>query len=526
MALVLWLAPSLLTAALALAAHDLSPTRAPGEMVAKLIIASVALTAVLYDLRHGATIPTRVKQAVALLLSCAALVAHFQQPAGGYPAGFHVPALYHDYIGAKYFPELRYDGLYDCTTLAQDEAGRVNVPTGFIDLRTELSAADFYVRDLRSFTLLPASHVLKRDAPCRARFSTERWQQFKDDVLLFRAEVRWEVWKAMQTDRGFSASPFRVAVAQPLTAANATPSRLAWLGRIDWLYLFGTATALWWAFGWRSVALATIFFGTQSFATTRMIGGAFMSFDWLFFFVLSICLARKHRPAWSGAALAVSTALRLFPGVVGLGVLIATVPAALRSSHVRQQVVRFASGGLATLVVCATIGALATSVSAYPEHVRTIVQLAKHPVSNHVGAPVVIGWHLLVLIPLAAALVFVLFRMRRNARALSQSLSLGSLFLMLLPLLSHAGLYLIGFVPLARQKRVLEALVLTVAFGSTAASMIFWSYDDRFLALSWITLLTGFGVLLTMRISDRGRAREPLRGNVFQPQSKAGTGRT
>lgn len=488
MAPVPWLAAPLLVALTALAAHHLSPTRAPGDVVAKLIIAAIAITAVLYDRRHGANIPLRLKQLTALLLSAAALIAWFAPQVGRFPAGFHVPDAYHGYIGGKYFAELRYDGIYDCTTLAQDEAGRVSVPTGFIDVRAEIHTADFFARDLRNFRIRPATEFVRDVPTCRTRFSAERWQQFKDDVLLFRTEVRWEVWKAMQLDRGFTAPPFWAAVAQMLTTGEPTREKLTWLGRIDWLFLAVSGAALWWAFGWRTVALAAVFFGTQSFVTSRMIAGAFMRMDWLFLFILAVCCARKRLPVVAGIALGFATALRIFPALIVLSLVTSSAPAGIRSLRSRRELLRFTGSFVATAVALVMTSILATDAAAFRDFAGLMRTISANRSINQVGLPVVLNWSWPLVLVVTAALVGALVRTRRRAQPVWRSLAAGGAFLTLLPLLNLGCLYPAGFAPLARKRRFLEPALLGAAFLSTAASVVVLAYQPRFVAFSWIMI--------------------------------------
>jgi len=62
---------------------------------------------------------------LALAAAGAAAAVNFGHLHGGkYPGTVHVYDMYHYYLGAKYFPELRYDGLYAASVVAAQEDPR------------------------------------------------------------------------------------------------------------------------------------------------------------------------------------------------------------------------------------------------------------------------------------------------------------------------------------------------------------------------------------------------------------------
>src|SRR5262245_22709325 len=102
----------------------------------------------------------RYRRRARIVMGCSALVSalawtHFLD---FHFTGFvHHHELFHYYMGAKYFPELRYDGLYECVALVDREDG-----VAFADERP--------LRDLRTDRLLPAAEALRNPPPCRSRF--------------------------------------------------------------------------------------------------------------------------------------------------------------------------------------------------------------------------------------------------------------------------------------------------------------------------------------------------------------------
>jgi hypothetical protein len=80
----------------------------------------------------------------------------------------------HHVLGAKYIDEIRYDGLYDCIAVADAE-----------DPEMGPRAAQRVLTDLRTNRMTTAADVVAHPERCKARFSGERWSDFKADVAFF-----------------------------------------------------------------------------------------------------------------------------------------------------------------------------------------------------------------------------------------------------------------------------------------------------------------------------------------------------
>ncbi|HEU0052864.1 MAG TPA: hypothetical protein VFQ39_06790, partial [Longimicrobium sp.] len=212
--------------------------------VAKGALAAAALACVVYErhrARAGRPVAERRKRAVGLSLAAMAVAAYFAGAAFSFRAGFHVWDQYHYFVGAKYFRELGYDGLYRCATVAMDDLGRVTVPgalTGLpttIDLRAEARAPGRLIRNLGvDNELIPAAAALADPGACRGRFSPKRWDAFKADVRFFRLAAGPDDWARMQRDHGYNPPPGWTLAGAAL--ANLRPAGTAWqiaLGFLD-----------------------------------------------------------------------------------------------------------------------------------------------------------------------------------------------------------------------------------------------------------------------------------------------------
>jgi hypothetical protein len=106
------------------------------------------------------------------------------------------------------------------------------------------------------------------------------------------------------------------------TLANtgtASDAQINWLTWIDPLFILGITLLSWWAFGWRTTCVALAVFATNFPSRFYWTGGAFLRWDWLFYFVGGICLIKKDRPLLGGFFLGYSTLLRIFPLFVFTG---------------------------------------------------------------------------------------------------------------------------------------------------------------------------------------------------------------
>ncbi|MBL8954375.1 MAG: hypothetical protein JNK82_26595 [Myxococcaceae bacterium] len=230
----------------------------------------------------------------------------------------HTWDTYHYYVGAKYFPEIGYDRMYECAITADSE-----------DLPADKVAR---MRDQRIVTNLRTNimekvgeTILTRPEYCKQHFTPERWAEFKKDIAFFRVRVNDKRWEEIHHDHGYNASPVWTLFGNLITnTGTATIDQVTFVDLFDPLYLALMAAMVWWAFGPRVFALAMIMLGcnwaSRFFYWT---GGALLRHDWLFYTVAVVCLLRKGRPFMAGVAMAYAALLRLFPGLLLIGPVLA-----------------------------------------------------------------------------------------------------------------------------------------------------------------------------------------------------------
>lgn len=288
----------------------------------------------------------------------------------------HPWELYHHALGAKYFAELGYTGLYDCTLIADVEAGFGISP----DRRP--------VRRLADNRVETGAAVLASPDPCRDRFGSERWAAFQRDLAVFRGALVERRWASMLTDHGFNASP-----AWLVTAATLVPSgpftweKLRWLARIDLALLAATAAAGFWGFGLRGGCAALIFFGTHYLGEYGWLGGAFLRYDWLALAAIGAALVYRGKLAAGGFALTWAALLRVFPGfLVAAVVLHAAIDLVRRRTLVLAPPYRrFALGCLLALATLLPLSVAIAGRDAWPAFVANSRKHLATPLLNFVG---------------------------------------------------------------------------------------------------------------------------------------------
>jgi hypothetical protein len=257
-------------------------------------------------------IPERFRRKIAYVMTGMAFLVYFDffNPNVRYEEYYHRHEFYHYYLGSKYSKEVGYVRLYECTAIAEIESGR------------GASVRKREIRDLRVNLIKPmeATYVVTDPDQCKKHFTPERWDAFKKDVDWFYKSAAGSYWEGMLKDHGYNPPPVWTMTGKffgSFDAAGDTFFKI--LACIDILFHLGCVVMFGWAFGWRAMAVATIFWGCNAPANFYWTGGAFLRMDWIFLLVASLCLARKRMFLLAGAALTWSALLRVFPGIFVIG---------------------------------------------------------------------------------------------------------------------------------------------------------------------------------------------------------------
>ena len=220
--------------------------------------------------------------------------------------------LVHYYLNAKYFDELGYFELYPAVLLAHYEEGehaKRPLPSQ-IQFQNE---EDYYFVQTRDFLGDTAEHQRIREL-----FGDQtRWLQFRHDFIYLQREVKGfsaETWVQMLNDHGFNGAPTWVVVAKPM--ANAVPvESVKVLGYLDALWLLLAVGLVWWAFDGTAAMFTFVFLMTTYSMRWPTLTWAFGRYDYVALLIIAVCLLKKARHHWAGAATALATSFRVFPAV-------------------------------------------------------------------------------------------------------------------------------------------------------------------------------------------------------------------
>lgn len=213
---------------------------------------------------------------------------------------------------AKYFDELRYDGIYLASALAFAEDERGGSPE---------SIGATKIRDLRDFRLRTASELKDDMFAVKRRFSPARWADFKRDLVFFR-EAMGAGFITSLDDHGANAPPSWVWLARlAIGHVPANETTLTIAGLLDAVLLLAMAWAIARSFGLVPMLVAmTVFGATDVYMFGTNWGGATFRHDWLVLLGFAACALRKERWRLAGVLLGAGTILRVIPAVGLLGV--------------------------------------------------------------------------------------------------------------------------------------------------------------------------------------------------------------
>ncbi len=510
----------------------------------KAMIAIAAAGAVFYE-HHRAgqhrPVAERWKRFVGVTLGIAGIVVYFNGFKFGYPKYYHRWDQYHYYMGAKYFREMGYDGLYKCSVIAEDDLGTVSNDDegqgvkGTFDLKKEVRSPDKKIRNLGGDNLLiPVTDILAHPEECKSHFAPERWEQYKADVRFFRIASDKGYWEDMQKDHGFNPPPVWTILGRGFAELHgATTGYLQLLASLDLVYLAGMFVALAWAFGWRVFAVAAVFWGCQSSAPFYWTGGAFLRQDWLFFLVLAACLSRKRWFKLAGAALVYAGLLRVFPGLAVIGWLVVAGAALARRKTLAKHQWQMLLGGCLAAAVLIPVSLGVSGKDSYQQFFEHTLKVHdRTPLTNHMGLRVLVAHNVgtgpasgrmkytkdarladpfevwktmrndrydryrLVAYGVVGLSLLYFALVTRRIKSMWIALCLGQIFIILLSQLTcYYYSFMILAAPLTRVKKGLEAPLFGLAALSQLVWITFTFNDDKYTALTLLSLLFCFGLI-------------------------------
>ncbi|HEV7671777.1 MAG TPA: hypothetical protein VGS22_24920 [Thermoanaerobaculia bacterium] len=282
---------------------------------------------------------------------------------------------FHYALGAKYFPELGYDGLYDASIEAQRSRDPgVTLHPSYRDLRTNKVVAT------------DAPDALAQRKAVVARFSPERWQDFVADHDYFVGHNDPGYLASIRLDHGFNPPPSWTFVARLFAGwPKLDGETLSAFATLDLLLLAALFVVVSRTYGTRWGCLALALFGINYAGRYFWVGGAFLREDWLAATVIGICLLEKKRYRWAGACFAYAAAVRIFPILFLFGPAVVAVRALIRRERPRWAL-DFAVGFVVAIGIAWGAGSLAgRGPGAWGEFAEHISQHSHTWLTNNVG---------------------------------------------------------------------------------------------------------------------------------------------
>lgn len=219
--------------------------------------------------------------------------------------------FYHYYIGTKYAREVGYTDMYAASLIADSETGmkwRHNTGT---------------IRNLSNGRHENFKKFLEQADEYKAKFTPERWEEFKKDIVWFKDRLVQGRWDGILRDKGYNGTPvWTMLVGGLLSNRVSTDSKwgMGFLALLDPLLILITFGVVVWAFGWRTALLMIILLGTNYMMKWWHMKGAYLRTDWAMCMVMSVCMIRKKQFAAAGALTGYAALSRIFPAVLLFGI--------------------------------------------------------------------------------------------------------------------------------------------------------------------------------------------------------------
>lgn len=301
---------------------------------------------------------------------------HFDSP-------IHTWEVYHYYMGSKYFPELGYARLYECTSLADSEEG-------FLD-----QVKNRKIRDHRVNVIRPATYILENPNLCKERFTAKRWEDFKSDLKWFRNNMSPDRWDNMQQDHGYNPPPVWTTLGRIVDSFYTTTHEdILALAQLDIIIVLIAFAFIFWAFGWEGLLLSVIIWGTNYPSRYYWIGGAYLRHSWFVSAMIGLAFLKKQKPWPASFFLALATSITIFPLMFFAGPTFKIIQEWWSQKKLSPFNRRFVMGTVISGIFLLTASLLGTGggLEAYKDFTHTMQVHMSTPLTNDMGFKTLVGY--------------------------------------------------------------------------------------------------------------------------------------
>jgi hypothetical protein len=300
----------------------------------------------------------------------------------------HWHEIYHYYLGAKYFPELGYNGLYEAVLLADSKSVKPMITKNFL-------------RSLRE----PTYPITREEGLKRAKeeflpkFTTERWAEFKGDLEQMK-EFAADDWLDLgMFDAGYNPPPTwavlgynisnLISINQSEAFFDLRPSwyQMEFLPLIDLAMLLILCLLIFRYFGFVYFSCFVLLFTTSYVAGMGWISGSLLRYTWFFALSLGILFLLKERFLLAGCFLALSTMDRIFPIVFAVSAGLGLIAKFLmnRNNENYKNIVNYTKAFLITAIIMFSISVMQFGFDSWKSFFTKIEAHNKMFFVHHIG---------------------------------------------------------------------------------------------------------------------------------------------
>lgn len=238
--------------------------------------------------------------------------------------------IFHSSMNSRYFDELGYFKLYECTLVLGSDS---------VEPLREIES----MRDLSTLTYIDTKDLFQT-SDCQSRFSETRLASFMGDITFWN-ELMPNRWERLLKDKGYNGTPFYTIIYRNLIGQQPfSVKQITNLAFLDILFIGLAFYTVFRSYGVKVTFFAFLFFAVNFPNRFVHMGGSILRFDYLALLILGICALKSKRYALSASLMALATMIRVFPVLFAIGVGFKMLAEGLQNRKIAPNHLRFFAG--------------------------------------------------------------------------------------------------------------------------------------------------------------------------------------